>query len=225
MTNAGEESIQQTVRLSDSGMGRINQPAIAELQGDGMKRRVLKKWMMIFSAAAVLYGAGSMFQPTVVVGQSMAPTLDPGKVIYIDRTYYLNHAPSRGEVVVFKRDEETYVKRVYRGPGETYHYLSSRGQFLGLINPENAKAMERRWSHSRSSVRVKKAVVPVDSVFVVGDNARNSEDSRAFGPVSMDTVIGRAHLDVDEALSNAAEFHPGERKRAPAAEHQRMAGA
>jgi signal peptidase I len=188
-----------------------------------MKRRVLRQWMMIFGAAALLYGAGSMYQPTVVVGKSMEPTLDPGKVIYVDRTAYFANPPSRGEVVVFKRDGETYVKRVYRGPGESYHYLSSHGQFLGLVGEDDAAAMEKRWRHSRSSVTVRKATVSEDSVFVVGDNAPNSEDSRAFGPIEIGTIIGRAHLEVDLDRARAAEFRPNpvHRVRSP----QRMAGA
>lgn len=221
----GQTSVLLEPQSSDSAMGRKTKATIHQ-SGDGMmKRRVLHKWMVILGSAAFLYGVGSLFQPTVVVGQSMAPTLDPGKVIYLDRTYYLAHTPSRGEVVVFKRGDETYVKRVYRGPGETYHYLSGGGQLLGLVNDEDAAAMKQRWLHRRTSVTVKMGVVPMDSVYVVGDNAPNSEDSRVFGPVPLDKLIGRAHLDVDEGLSRSAEFSPGYRKPAPPTEKRVMAGA
>ena len=189
-----------------------------------MERRALRKWVIILGAAAMLYGVGSMFQPTVVVGKSMEPTLDSGKIIYVDRTYYLTHTPQRGEVVVFRRDGVTYVKRVYRGPGETYHYLASGGQLLGLVSNEDADYMAQRWSKIRSGVKVEGSVVPDDSVFVVGDNAPNSEDSRAFGPVPLNTIIGRAHLAVDEKLSQSAEFRPGHRKDSPRAEHREIAG-
>src|SRR3712207_8944392 len=92
-----------------------------------------RKWLTMGASAAVLFSAGSLYQPTVVVGNSMAPTLQSGRVIWIDRTYYKLHQPRRGEVVVFSLDGVTYVKRVYRGPGERLCYLSSGGDWIGPV--------------------------------------------------------------------------------------------
>ncbi|MCC2667568.1 MAG: signal peptidase, partial [Armatimonadetes bacterium] len=138
--------------------------------------------MLVGALAAVIYGFGNLYQPTVVVGQSMAPTLESGRVIWLDRTYYRTHRPKVGEVIVFKDEAgETYVKRVYRGPGETVHYLASGSQFLMPVRDPFASALRVRYEHGRTSLRVKSMKVPEDSVFVLGDNYVVSIDSRQLG--------------------------------------------
>src|SRR5919109_517283 len=89
-----------------------------------------KKWFAIALVAAAVYGIGNLYSPTVVVGDSMSPTLSDGRVVWVDRTYYLNHCPQRGEVVVFKYGGEIYIKRVYRAPGETLSYVGNGTQCI-----------------------------------------------------------------------------------------------
>jgi hypothetical protein len=92
------------------------------------------------------------------------------------------------------------------------------------VSDEDAAAMKHRWEHTRVGVTLETGVVPLDAVYVVGDNAPNSEDSRAFGPVSLDTVVGRARLEANEKLTHFAEFRPGRPKRVPPSRHAVMAG-
>ena len=162
-----------------------------------MSTNRILRWLTIAMSAVVIYGVGNFFQPTVVVGESMAPTLRGGRVIWIDRTYYKNRLPRRGEVVVFRLDGETFIKRVYRGPGEKLHYL---GTGDGWRQPVRAAAVEKiraRYQARNWAVRMRKMRVPMDYAFVVGDNAAHSEDSRDWGPIPVSSIIGRAHLDVD----------------------------
>jgi signal peptidase I len=167
-----------------------------------------KRWCAIAATAALIYGAGSLFQPTVVVGQSMSPTLKSGRVIWVDRTHYRTHAPERGEVVVFKREGLTYVKRVYRTAGEVVHYLAAGRDWVGPIRENRVADMQARYRDSRSVMRVRALTVPEGHLFVVGDNAAVSEDSRSFGPIPMESVIGRAHLDADQTKILVHELVP-----------------
>lgn len=166
-------------------------------------------WMLVGATAAVIYGFGNLYQPTVVVGESMSPTLKSGRLIWVDRTYYKTHKPQCGEVIVFKDDAgDTYVKRVYRGPGETLHYIASGSNFLLPVREPFAESLRVRYDGSRGSLRVKQMRVDDDSVFVLGDNFNVSVDSRQIGPVPIQSIIGRAHLTPNPALANQAEYVP-----------------
>lgn len=166
-------------------------------------------WILVGATAAVIYGFGNLYQPTVVVGESMSPTLKSGRLIWVDRTYYKTHNPQCGEVIVFKDDAgETYVKRVYRGPGETLHYIASGSNFLLPVREPFAESLKVRYDSSRGSLRIKQMRVDDDCVFVLGDNFNVSIDSRQIGPVPIKAIIGRAHLTPNPTLANQAEYVP-----------------
>ena len=173
-----------------------------------MTRKRLKRWLSILGTATVISGIGNLYQPTVVVGNSMAPTLEPGRVIWIDRTYYANHRPQRGEVVVFKMDGDVFIKRVYRAPGEKLTYIESDGTWLGVLRADQAEAMRAFCSKPNRHFRVRELRIPDESVFVLGDNLFNSEDSRELGPIPIENIIGRAHLESDETVASQYEIRP-----------------
>lgn len=177
-----------------------------------MKNEVVRRWSKIVTLACVFYGIGNLYQPTVVVGNSMAPTLGSGKVIWIDRTYYKSHIPRRGEVIVFKHDDETLVKRVYRGPGETVHFASAGSEWVGPIRENQVDTARQRYERPRSVVRVNSLTVPEDSVFVLGDNFTCSIDSRHLGPIPLKEILGRAHLEADPTVTLPWEFVPRTRR-------------
>ncbi|MFN3651946.1 MAG: signal peptidase I [Armatimonadota bacterium] len=167
--------------------------------------------------AAAIYGFGNLFSPTVVLGESMKPTLDNGQVLLVDRLYYQTHKPQRGEVVVFRLGGETYIKRVYRGPGEKLSYLEVGGEWLAAIRENREDEMRRRYEGGISAIRVCETTIPEDSVFVVGDNIHNSEDSRTFGPIPISAILGRANLEVDRTKALVYETVPTVRR--PVAAH------
>lgn len=177
-----------------------------------MNNEVVRRWSKIVALACVLYGIGNLYQPTVVVGNSMAPTLDSGKVIWVDRTYYKTHKPQRGEVIIFKLDGDTFVKRVYRAPGETVHFATAGSDWVGPIRETKVEAARARYQNPRSVLRVKSLTVPEDSVFVLGDNYTCSIDSRQLGPIPMSAIIGRAHLEADPTVALPWEVVPRSRR-------------
>ena len=172
-------------------------------------RGAVRRWVLIGMAAGAALTAGNLFHPTVVVGSSMEPTLADGKVVWVDRFHYGKHPPKRGEVVVFRLNGQTYIKRVYRGPGETVHYLECDGEWMAPIREtrrDQMRAMTRR--SGASAFKIREIPVPKDAIFVLGDNLHESEDSRKFGPVPLSAIIGRAHVDVDCTAALQYELAP-----------------
>ena len=129
-------------------------------------------------------------QPTKVRGESMEPTLHTNEYLLVEKLSYRLHLPRRGDVVVFKypRDEqENFIKRVIAVPGETVEIVSGRVYIDGQPIGEPYLLQLPRESMPPTKI-------PEDKLFVLGDNRLNSNDSRAFGMVSMDEVVGRAWL-------------------------------
>ncbi len=111
-----------------------------------------------------------------------------GETQPVDR--YLFRAPLRGEVVVFRspRDpDRDFVKRVIGLPGETVEIVSGTVYVNGLqlIEPY----LYRRDSTTMAPVEVKPG-----TLFVLGDNRGASNDSRSWGPVPAENVVGRAWM-------------------------------
>lgn len=173
---------------------------------------VKRRWGVL-AAGVVVFAAGYSHQPTVVVGESMSPTLRSGSVIWTDRAYYQSHTPRCGEVVVFRHAGETYVKRVYRGPGEIVNCLMNGGECAGLIRETRVADMRQmterlRANRGGSVLHVSKLRVPEDSIYVLGDNPLNSQDSREFGPVPLSSLVGKAQVPVDTTHMLPYEYAP-----------------
>lgn len=124
-------------------------------------------------------------RPYVVRGTSMYPTLDEGDRVFVTK-YNFGATPSRGDVVVLKNvveQPELLIKRVVAIGGDR-------------LNVENGRiVVNDRYVHTSVNTRVARPyteLVPDNSIFVMGDNESHSYDSRMFGTVSFDKVVGRA---------------------------------
>jgi signal peptidase I len=129
-------------------------------------------------------------QPTKVRGESMEPTLRTDQYLLVEKISYRLHEPRRGDVVVFKypRDEaENFIKRIIALPGETVEIVSGR-VFI------NGQAIVEPYLIQLPRDSMPAMIVPDGKLFVLGDNRVNSNDSRTFGLVTMDEVMGRAWM-------------------------------
>ena len=127
-----------------------------------------------------------------VDGSSMVPTLNNGQFVMVNRLAYnlgefITGKVQRGDVVVFHypRDpEQEYIKRIIGLPGDVVEMTGGHVYVNGeqLIEPYIAADArnEGQWT------------VPAGHIFVLGDNRNNSQDSRSFGYVSMQNVVGKA---------------------------------
>jgi signal peptidase I len=128
--------------------------------------------------------ATSRFQ---VRGASMLPTLHNGQYLVISKLTYWIRPPQRGDIIVFRpptNPGEEYIKRIVGLPGEQVEIregeVAVNGQPLDEPYVNSPGAGSRPWTLSEGEY------------FVLGDNRRNSSDSRQFGPISEETIVGRA---------------------------------
>lgn len=122
-------------------------------------------------------------------GPSMQPNLYQGYRVMIEKVSYRFHLPKRGDVVVVDRpgEEVSLIKRVMGLPGET---VEVREGHITI----NGQKIEEPWVHYFGGPDYGPAKVPDGYVFVVGDNRRESRDSRVIGPVATSTIEGRMWL-------------------------------
>jgi signal peptidase I len=127
-------------------------------------------------------------QATQVLGQSMEPNLHTAQRLVVEKVTYRFHGPRRGDIVVIDLPEagpELLIKRVIGLPGET---VSIRGGHVFI----DGEPLSEPYVTSPGGRDLPEQVVPPLHVLVMGDNRQFSNDSRNFGPVPIDNIIGRA---------------------------------
>lgn len=126
-------------------------------------------------------------QATRVYGQSMEPNLHTDMRLVVEKVSYRLHPPQRGDIVVLRLrpGEELLIKRVIGLPGEEVSVHDGKVYINGTPLDEPYLDQETRGN-------LAPRVVPPLHAFVMGDNRRASNDSRSFGPVHLDNIVGRA---------------------------------
>lgn len=135
-----------------------------------------------------------LFKPFYVRGQSMEPTFYERDYLIIDELSYRFREPKRGEVVVFKAPNGTdyYLKRVVGLPGERIKIENNK---VVIYNEENLQGMvlDETYLDDQTLGNVMESLGPGE-YFLLGDNRDASYDSRRFGAISKNTLVGRAWL-------------------------------
>jgi signal peptidase I len=127
-------------------------------------------------------------QATRVEGQSMEPSLHNDQRLIIEKLSYRFKSIQRGDIIVLKlpnRPGPPLIKRVVGLPGETVDIRGGQVHINGKLLTEPYLNQLTYSSHQRE-------LVPEKSVFVLGDNRGHSSDSRSFGVVKSDYIVGRA---------------------------------
>jgi signal peptidase I len=140
-----------------------------------------------------------------VDGASMTPNLANGQMLLVNRNayrsvdlngehYYPFDPPERGDVIVFEPpldSEKPYIKRIIGLPGEEVTFGDGHVFIDGEMLAEDYINDRTRCGSRSEECDV---VVPDGYIYVLGDNRNNSSDSRVFGPVPVDNVVGKAWL-------------------------------
>ncbi len=138
-----------------------------------------------------------VFQPFIVKGQSMEPNFETGDYLIVDELSYRLRAPQRGEVVVFKYPQapsQRYIKRIIGLPGETVEIKD--GKIVIYRENSEVKILDElaylpSYYQTEGNIRT---TLNENEYFVLGDNraGMSSYDSRRWGPLPRENIIGRA---------------------------------
>ncbi|TAK03263.1 signal peptidase I [Patescibacteria group bacterium] len=149
--------------------------------------------IVIISAAIIIPIRYFLIQPFYVKGASMEPNFYDHEYLIIDELSYRVREPERGEIVVFrypKDPSQFFIKRVIALPGETVEVADNAVTVFNDAYPNGKEVDEPYLVDTVTNGKLKKTLGPGE-YFVMGDNRDESLDSRTFGPVARENIVGR----------------------------------
>ena len=195
-------------------------PASADIEDEptGMDKR-MRSWLewggVIVGALLVAFLIRAVaFQAFYIPSESMESTLEVKDRLLVNKLSYKAHDVRRGDIIVFEKPAgETskindLIKRVIALPGETIEQQGNamyidRGEgpqklTEGYIKDLGDIGQKIGWVQgcANPSTEITKCTIPEGHVWVMGDNRGHSHDSRVFGPVDEDLIVGRAFVKV-----------------------------
>ncbi len=123
-------------------------------------------------------------------GPSMQNTLQNGQYVLVNKTAYIFHAPERGDIIVFhqpNKPDRDLIKRVIGLPGDKIT-MDSTNVWVNGVELQDPYVFEP------GNPNTGPITVSANNYFVLGDHRKVSEDSRYFGQVPKDDIVGKAVL-------------------------------
>ncbi len=149
--------------------------------------------VIVIALVTVFLIRSFLIQPFLVSGSSMEPNFSSGDYLLIDEISYRLREPHRGEVIVFHypKDKSTYyIKRVIGLPGEKI--IVKNGE-IRIVNTENPKGLvldEGYLPGTVETIGTEERRLNEDEYFVLGDNRQYSFDSRSWGNLNENEIVG-----------------------------------
>ena len=170
---------------------QIQQPELqTELvspKGEATRQFIIETLQTILLAIVLYFLIDTFIARVRVEKVSMYPTLQPGQFILVNKFAYRIGEMEHGDILIFHfpdNPEEDYIKRLIGLPGdyvEIHH---------GLVFINGEQLVEPYQGSPPNDIG--DWTVPQDSIFVLGDNRRESSDSRAWGFVPTQNIVGKA---------------------------------
>nr|WP_269153239.1 signal peptidase I [Neobacillus sedimentimangrovi] len=162
------------------------------------------EWVKAFAIGVIIFVfiRTFFFSNYVVEGESMMPTLQDGNKLVVNKVGYHVGELERFDVIVFHANaKEDFVKRIIGLPGDKIEYRNDQLYINGKkydepyldIYKKNSATVKLTGDFSLQEITGEK-MVPEGKLFVLGDNRLGSWDSRHFGFISIDQVVGKVDL-------------------------------
>lgn len=148
-------------------------------------------------------------QPFVVNGASMDPTFETNEYLIVDQLSYKFKEPKRGSVVIFKYPLDTskyFIKRIIGLPKETLEVKNGQVRIINSEHPEGFEISEPYIVYKKEDNFTIKLLD--NQYYVMGDNRIGSSDSRVWGPLPKNLIIGRPILSLFPI--SKMSFFPGD---------------
>ncbi len=210
----GTNSVSDEHAVRDQLLDNASTEGLDPASGSGSRKKPkssragneITEWIKALAIAGILVFVIRWFlvSPFIVDGPSMQPNFWDRERIIVNKIIYDIREPQRGEVIVFHVPDEgrDFIKRVIGIPGDT---VKVEGDTLYI----NGQPVEETYAYEKAHAEgglynrndgdfpnneFPDGVVPKGTVFVMGDNRSNSEDSRMIGYIPKDRIVGRADL-------------------------------
>ena len=135
-----------------------------------------------------------IFEPFIVVGESMEPNYHSWDYLIIDKLSYRLREPKRGEVIIFSPPVDPnryYIKRIIGLPGETIVLKDDKIYIFNQEHPQGFVLQESYLPSGSHYYGELKTTLKDNEYFVLGDNREESYDSRRWGPLKKNLIVGR----------------------------------
>jgi len=155
-------------------------------QGKSVFREVVET--IVFTLLIYFLIRTFLFENYRVVGHSMDPTLHDGQFVVVNKLLYRLQEPQRGDIIVFQErgnDDRKLIKRIVGLPGEMVEIRN--GQVI-----INELWLDEPYIENLGRSTYAPSPIPEGFYFVMGDNRPNSSDSRNWGPLPRDNIVGKA---------------------------------
>lgn len=134
-----------------------------------------------------------LIEPFYVKGSAMVPTLIDNEYTIINK---FNKEYQRGDIIIFrypKNPQEFFIKRIIGLPGEKIKIEKGYVHIFNQNNPEGVELNEPYLSKKRTTVSSNNEIINItdNNYYVLGDNRTSSQDSRHFGPINKEFIIGK----------------------------------
>lgn len=134
-------------------------------------------------------------EPYLVDGKSMDPTFETADYLIVDKFSYRKKSPERNTVIVFKypnQPSKNFIKRIIGLPGETVVMKEDTIKIINSENPDGFEIDQSYVTHKMPGNFTK--TLAGDEYFVMGDNRPESFDSRSWGPLKKEFILGKPVL-------------------------------
>lgn len=136
-------------------------------------------------------------QPFIVSGASMENTFHSGEYLIVDQISYRLNEPERGDVIIFRypRDpSKFFIKRIIGLPGDTVEIVDDTVTIKNSANNGGVTLSETYTAEEMINKSPIEETLGKEEYFVMGDNRNASSDSRAWGVLKRDNIVGRAFV-------------------------------
>jgi signal peptidase I len=160
--------------------------------------RGLIEWVAILVGALLVafLVKSFLFQAFYIPSASMSPTLQVSDRVLVNKLSYDLHDVHRGDIIVFRTPPgggdgavKDLIKRVIGLPGDTVEAREGKVYV-------NGTPLDEPYTHGATTSPMAPQKIPPGHYFMMGDNRPNSRDSRFFGPIDGDLIVGRAFIKV-----------------------------
>lgn len=183
---------------------------VSELKPDSAREllKTLLEWLLVAVCALAMALLIRMFliQAYYIPSSSMEQTLHKDDRVLVNKLSYRFGDVERGDVIVFAKpddalgDIDDFIKRVIALPGETISFSNGRVLIDGetfdepYVERPSTFVNGRLTGCANEPAPTDSCLLPQGTVFVMGDNREGSTDSRSFGPIEIDSIVGRAFI-------------------------------